>query len=117
MGDLRKRKGEYELRVAVTSTNGKDIDLHFGDAKSFLIFEVKDGSSEFLEIREKTDLPIENHTDRWIESLEILKDCKAVICSKIGKEPSIELRKSGIRPIQLDISVKDALKECSNHTI
>ncbi len=105
------------MKVAVTSTNGKDIDLHFGDAKSFLIFEVKGGSSEFLEIRKKTDIPLENHTDQWIESLEILKDCKAVICSKIGKEPSIELRKSGIRPIQLDISVKDALKECSNHTI
>lgn len=105
------------MKVAVASTNGKNIDLHFADANRFLIFDVENGSSNFLEIREKTDLPLENHTDRWIESLEILKDCRAVLCKKIGKEPSAELRKSGIRPIQLDIPVEKALRECSSHMI
>lgn len=105
------------MKIAVASTNGKSIDLHFGDANRFLIYEITDGEGTFQEIREKTDIPINNHSERWVASIDIIEDCKAVLCSKIGKEPIIELRKLGIKPIQLDCEVKDAIQECSKHLL
>jgi nitrogen fixation protein NifX len=103
------------LKIAVASTDGKLIDLHFGDANRFLIFKILDGEGKFQEIREKTPMSINNHQERWVASIDLIKDCKAVLCSKIGNEPTIELRKLGIKPIQLDCEVKEAVKECSEH--
>lgn len=101
------------MMVAVASTDGKNIDLHFGDAEQFFIFDVK--NSEFLELRKKSNIRLEDHTDRWKESTDLINDCKVVLCKKIGKEPHIELRKMGIKVIMLDCNVDDALKEFHNH--
>jgi len=105
------------LKIAVASTDGKVIDLHFGDANRFLIFEIEEGEGEFQEMREKTPIALNEHTERWIASIDLINDCKAVLCSKIGKEPTIELRKMGIKPIQLDCEVKKGVRECSKHLL
>ncbi len=105
------------MKIAVASTDGKLVDMHFGDANKFLIFEIEDGEGKFHEIREKTNLPLNNHTDRWVASIDLINDCKAVICNKIGNEPIIELRKIGIKPIKLDCEVNMAVKECSKHLL
>ena len=41
------------MKIAVASTDGKIIDLHFGDANQFLIFKIKNGEGKFQEIREE----------------------------------------------------------------
>ena len=60
---------------------------------------------------------LNDHQERWIASLDLINDCKAVISSKIGKKPTLELRKLGIKPIQLDCEVKEAVNECSKHLL
>lgn len=105
------------MKIAVASTDGKVIDLHFGDANRFLIFELEEGEGKFQEMREKTSIPLNNHQERWVASIDLINDCKAVLCNKIGDEPTIELRKLGIKPIQLDCDVKDAIEECSKHLL
>lgn len=105
------------MKIAVASTDGKLVDLHFGDANRFLIYKIEDGEGKFHEIREKTPMPLNNHQERWIASVDLINDCKAVISSKIGNKPMIELRKLGIKPIQLDCKVKDAVNECSKHLL
>ncbi len=105
------------MKIAVASTNGKKVDLHFADADQFMIYEIRDKEGKFREMREKTSLHLDNHTERWIASLDLINDCKAVLCIKIGKEPTIELRKLGIKPIELDYAVEDALIECSEHLL
>lgn len=105
------------MKIAVATTNGKLVDLHFGDANQFLVYEIVGDKGEFKEIREKTSLPLKDHTERWVASIDLINDCKAVLCSKIGKEPTIELRKLGIKPIELDCEVETALSECSKHIL
>lgn len=105
------------MKIAIASSNGKLIDLHFGDADRFIIFELKDGEGEFSEIREKNGMNIDNHQERWLASIDLVEDCKAVLCSKIGKEPTIELMKLGIKPIKLDCNVKEAVKSCAEHLV
>ncbi len=105
------------MKIAVGSTDGKVIDLHFGDANHFLIYKIEDGNSKFQEIREKTNIPVKNHQERWVASIDLINDCKAVLCTKIGNEPTIELRKLGIKPIQLECDVNEAVEECSKHLL
>ena len=105
------------MKIAVASTDGKLIDLHFGDANRFLIYEIKDGEGKFQIIREKTPMTLNEHTERWISSIDLINDCKAVLCSKIGKEPTIELRKLGIKPVQLNCEVEKGIEECSKHLL
>lgn len=106
-----------KLKIAVASTDGKSLNLHFGDANRFLIYEIKNNESKFKEIREKTELNLNNHTDHWVSSIDLINDCKAVLCNKIGNKPIIELRKLGIKPIQLDCTVEAALEECTIHLL
>ena len=40
------------IKVAIASSDGLNIDLHFGQAKSFLIYELKDSKFELTEKRE-----------------------------------------------------------------
>ncbi len=40
------------IKVAIASSDGLNIDLHFGQAKSFLIYELKDKKFELTEKRE-----------------------------------------------------------------
>ena len=40
------------IKVAIASSDGLNIDLHFGQAKSFFIYELKDKKFEFTEKRE-----------------------------------------------------------------
>ena len=40
------------IKVAVASSDGLNIDLHFGQDKSFFIYELKDKKFEFTEKRE-----------------------------------------------------------------
>ena len=47
------------IKVAIASSDGLNVDLHFGQAKSFLIYELK--GSKF-ELTEKRELPPQNDT-------------------------------------------------------
>ena len=105
------------MKIAVASSDGNVVDLHFGDTDRFLIFEIEEGKSKFHEIREKTKMQLNNHQERWLSSIDIINDCKAVLCKKIGNEPIIVLRELGIKPIQLDCDVKEAVNECSKHLL
>lgn len=103
------------MKIAVASSDGRFIDLHFGDANRFLIFKIANGEGVFHELREKITMPINNHQERWVASIDLINDCKVVICNKIGNEPMVELRKLGIKSIQIDCKVKEAVKKCSEH--
>ena len=61
------------MKIAVGSTDGKVIDLHFGDANHFLIFTIEEGNSKFQEIREKTAIPVKNHQERWVASIDLYR--------------------------------------------
>lgn len=86
-------------RVAVATTDGKVINEHFGRARAFYIFDIKlDGTHEFLEKRTVTPLCRDwNHDDNaLLDITERLKDCSAVLVSKIGPSAMRILEINGI---------------------
>jgi predicted Fe-Mo cluster-binding NifX family protein len=80
------------MKIAVASNNGKTVNLHFGDASHCLIFEVDGNQVNFVELREKSRKPIKDHSDRWIQSLELINDCHVVYA------------------VELDLNLKSHLK-------
>ncbi|MBI5679880.1 MAG: nitrogen fixation protein [Methanobacterium sp.] len=99
------------MKIAVASNNGKNVNLHFGDASNVLIFEVNGNQVNFVELREKPRKPIKDHSDRWIQSLELVSDCQVVLCSRIGLEPKEALQNKGIEAIGSQKEVRDAIKD------
>lgn len=75
------------FKVAVVSSNGSFIDQHFGQALSFLIFEIKE-NGEFKLIESRDNIPpsdnLENHKNALAFSAELIFDCNDVIASKFG---------------------------------
>jgi MoaA/NifB/PqqE/SkfB family radical SAM enzyme len=99
------------LRIAVASKDGMLSDLHFGHARSFYIYEYRDGGVEFIEKRDvdKYCLGEEScgiggagerpyHSDAVLSAIvETLADCDGVIAMRIGVAPLRRLEAKGIR--------------------
>nr|AAC45519.1 NifX [Methanococcus maripaludis] len=99
------------LKVAIASTDGVNVNMHFGAATHFFIFEIKDNVAEFLEFRGNPTKHIKDHTDRWNYALELLKDCGAIFCSRMGDHPKSVLEGKGMKVVMTGNTLKDALKE------
>ena len=48
------------IKVAIATSDGLNIDLHFGQAKSFLLYEFKDGK---FELSEKREVPVDDSAE------------------------------------------------------
>ncbi len=104
------------MKIAVASNNGKTVNLHFGDASHFLIFEFNGNQVNFLELREKSRKPLKDHSDRWVQSLGLISDCPTVLCSKIGPEPKADLCNKGIEVVEYQGDIGEAIKDYLSRT-
>ena len=92
------------MKIAIVSTDGINVDDHFGKAKRFLIYEVeKDSISQLAEVKapslsegNKSHSFNENRFDTIARALE---GCTRVYSTKIGDKPRKELEKRGIIPV------------------
>lgn len=109
---------EDAMLFAVASTNGRDIDQHFGHAERFLIFDVN--GTDVTQIDEKQierycsydeDHPLRGHLLKAIA--EALADCSVIVCARIGPAPQDEMSRLGfevycasgeIRPTLLELA-------------
>ena len=96
-----KIRGRPVLMAVATSGQGV-INVHFGHAKEFLIYEASPEGARFISHR-KTELYCGGDTCGDGESvlqrtIRTLEGCEAVLCSKIGYEPWEMLEEAGIQP-------------------
>ena len=97
-------------KVAVGSSDGINIDEHFGRAGQFLIYEI-DGNEDFrlLETR-KSNLDAEGHNKARLDSLaRLLADVDAVLVYRIGPKGAETLRRAGIVSVALGGRIDRAL--------
>ncbi|KZX17409.1 FeMo cofactor biosynthesis protein NifB [Methanobrevibacter cuticularis] len=101
------------FKVAIASSDGENVNQHFGKADHFLIFEIDDGNYKFLESRsivpscggEETI----DHTRE--QTMKLISDVKAVLVSNIGPQPIETLIANNIVPYMTSMNIDDALKE------
>ncbi|OHD11356.1 MAG: hypothetical protein A2Y41_02155 [Spirochaetes bacterium GWB1_36_13] len=95
------------MKIALASSDGKRVDMHFGKADQFLIYELPCCCSEscgkkvLIETRavEPFSDNVKNHDfnqSRFDKVYEAIKDCEKVFVVQIGEMPKAKLEEKGI---------------------
>jgi len=101
------------MKIALASSDGENVNLHFGKAIKFSIYEVEGNKVEFLEFREVKKNPEEKH--QWYKSLRIIKDCQVVICVQAGMKARLGLKKAGIKLLEDEGPANEVLQRYLRH--
>lgn len=105
-------------RVAVASKSGMLVDVHFGHANTFYIYESDGKTVCFIERRDvnrycggKADC---DQTQEQKESvLDVVADCQAVTALRIGEAPSRRLEAAGIIFFPMYERIEEAVGACA----
>lgn len=93
--------------VAVATYEGHLVNLHLGEAKSLYIFRQTPNGFQFVEERA---MPEKGGGDqRWIDVARMLIDCRALLVSGAGENPSSLLKECGVRVVQMTGMIDEGL--------
>ena len=84
------------LRVAVATRDGQRIDLHFGAADSFWVFDVDSDGPRLLEDRQIVQHALSETEDKRETIYRMIGDCAVLLVAKIGVTPQEALAKLGV---------------------
>jgi nitrogen fixation protein NifX len=97
-------------KVAVASTDGININEHFGRSREFLIYEVNEtGTFQFLETRQIPPATDSEHMHAASRAVELLGDVEAVLVAQIGPRAESELLGKGIYALPVTGPIDRAL--------
>lgn len=99
------------MKVAFATTDGTQVDEHFGRAGMFAVYEISAEGSRFLELRKFSD-GIDHavvdtrdagaaHESAVEGKVDRLADCKLIYLTEIGGPSAARLVKRGIMPMKL----------------
>ncbi|MDF2987754.1 MAG: Dinitrogenase iron-molybdenum cofactor biosynthesis protein [Eubacterium sp.] len=96
-------------RIAIASSDGSNIDLHFAKAASFYIYEIFAGKYEYIEYR-KLDAANRHDEIEFERTLKALEDCKAIIVAQIGRGALAFVNSKGIRVFEAPYPIQMVLE-------
>ena len=116
-------------KIAIGSSDGINIDLKFGEVTKFLIYEVADEITLAEEREFKAEVKPETECspsscdskgcggnghgcsgpDGIAEKVELISDCRALVCKTVGFQVQKQLEKKAISVFDVECEVKDAL--------
>ena len=111
------------MKIAFATTDGINIDEHFGRAGMFAIYELSADGYRLIELRrfaDGRDAAIEEskgmgeiHDDRVQGKVAKLADCKIVFLTEIGGPSAARLVKKGMMPIKVKeiVSIEESLQK------
>lgn len=124
-------------KIAIASSDHIHIDLNFGSATNFLIYEVmEDGKYSLLEIRnameEEGGKECDTHctsscqglgetkgscSDSKADSPKVLfiSDCRCVICKKVGFHIQKQLEKKAITTFDVEGEIQETLAKITRY--
>lgn len=113
-------------KIAVASSDGLIVDGHFGATDAFEIYEVNEEGFSKVESRtievpsdgEKEEVKADTRCGCGCAGfipykIEALKDCKAVLCARIGPGAKQQLERSGITAFDVVCKIDEALEKIS----
>ncbi|ADP69795.1 Dinitrogenase iron-molybdenum cofactor biosynthesis protein [Rhodomicrobium vannielii ATCC 17100] len=87
------------IRAAVSTRDGRKINLHFGATDTFFIYDASVEGAVLVEKRSISELALEGEDVRDT-ACRILADCKVLLLEKVGANPRAMLEAAGIEPIE-----------------
>lgn len=105
------------MLIAVTTSNGIDVDTHFGKAERFLVYELATGTPVL-----KAEIMAPSYCsgsgpghslmpDKLAAIAQALGDCRVVVTAMIGDAPREELDRLGVDVITMAAPVAEVLRE------
>jgi len=127
------------IKVAIASSDHKNIDLHFGQARDFFIYEFHKDHFEFLESR-KAQVSETADNDSGFgggcgsgfgcggsgggcgggsgaaagplsPNVELLLDCKAIVASQIGQKVRRQFERNAVSVFDIELPIEEALQK------
>ena len=114
------------MKVAFATTDGKQVDEHFGRAGMFAVYELTDKGASFVELRKFSDGMDTTVTDTKDlgplhdsavqAKVERLADCKLIYLTEIGGPSAARLVKKGIMPMKVKevVLIESALNQLND---
>ena len=113
-------------KIAVGSSDEKNVDLKFGEVSEFLIYEVDGLSYNLTEKRTvtKTGLSCSSCSGNGqgcsgpsevTGKVEVISDCRAVVCKRIGFQAQKQFEKKAISVFDVECEIKDALEKITTY--
>jgi len=107
---------ESSLKVAFATTDMKQVNQHFGSARSFAVYAVSDEQATLLEVAQFGRLEQDGNEDKLSVKLAALQGCAAVYSQAVGSSAVQQLLRMGIQPVRVDPGSRiadliDALQE------
>jgi nitrogen fixation protein NifX len=111
------------MKIAFATTDGKNVDEHFGRAGKFAIYNLTSQGYEFAEIRrfaDGVDLSVVEtkglgklHDDRVEDKVNRLSDCRIIYLTEIGGPSAARLIKKGIMPVKVKevVPIEESMKK------
>ena len=100
------------MRLAVASSDGKNVDSHLGKAKSLYIYDY-DGDLKFSEVREVEISDDSKHQGGKV--IQTCSDCDVLISVQYGFKSKIRAEDAGIKLVTDSGPVDEVLKRYIDH--
>jgi nitrogen fixation protein NifX len=99
------------MKIAFATTNGVNVDEHFGRAGMFAIYDMTKEGYTFVELRkfadgrdkeiEDTKGLVQLHDDKVRKKVDDLSDCRIIYITEIGGPSAARLVKKSMMPIKV----------------
>ncbi|OGT92026.1 MAG: nitrogen fixation protein NifX [Gammaproteobacteria bacterium RIFOXYA12_FULL_61_12] len=99
------------LKVAFATSDRRQVDQHFGAAKSFAIYAVDPEKIGFVEASEFGQTTMDGNEDKLAAKIAALDGCAAVYIQAVGTSAIRQLKERGIQPMKVSpgAEIKDLL--------
>ena len=109
---------DHIFRIAIASSDGINVDTHFGHAFSFIIADVNEETGEVTEAEERDVRPAcEGHScgghqgRNTSETAGVLSNVKYVLAARIGPPAAAELAAKGIDVFEGAGTIEQKIKD------
>lgn len=89
------------LKVAFATDDLKQVNQHFGSARSFAIYAVDLDGHELFEVAEFGKLDQDGNEDKLAVKIQLLEGCAAVYCEAMGASAIRQVMAAGIQPVKV----------------
>ncbi|MBR2176589.1 MAG: dinitrogenase iron-molybdenum cofactor biosynthesis protein [Clostridia bacterium] len=101
-------------KVAIASTDGINVNEHFGRAAFFRVYELSENGHHFVEVRDAVaacqQKRVHNKTNFDL-TLDMLSDCDAILVSRIGEGAAAYIISKGIRVFEVSGNIDAVLEK------
>jgi lactoylglutathione lyase len=103
----------FRLRVAVATRDGERVDLHFGHAEAFSVYELDAAGARFAGARVIAEHALDEEEDVRATIYRMIADCNVLLVAKVGVAPQEALSQIGVEATNMYAGkgVEEALRE------